>query len=155
MSDDRGTKPPRPGAGASGTPGSIGKALGGDLDFEPDALLDSLMQDDVTHVPRPKDSQPPPEAELSAAELESVPPDAAPEEEIVDRETLRPEYTDDDDAVTVVGHRGMLDAMLAKPKHAPKPPERARLPAGPDSTAVTPPIQIGRASCRERVYDDV
>jgi hypothetical protein len=53
MSDtsDRGTRPPRPGAGTSGPPGTIGKALGGDLDFEPDALLDLLT-----------DSEPPPVA---------------------------------------------------------------------------------------------
>jgi len=139
MSDDRGTKPPRPGAGASGTPGSIGKALGGDLDFEPDALLDSLMQDDITHVPRSKGgSQPPIEPELSAAELESIAPDA-PDESTGDRETLRPEYTEDDD-VTVVGHRGML-AGLDSPGHVPAPPGRAKLPAGPSSTAATPLVQ--------------
>ena len=52
-SDDRGTRPPRPGAGASGPPGAIGKALGGDLEFEPDALLDSLMTEDEG-APMPK-----------------------------------------------------------------------------------------------------
>src|SRR4051812_40726199 len=35
------------GAGRSGTAGSIGKELGGDLDFEADALLDSLLSDDA------------------------------------------------------------------------------------------------------------
>jgi len=35
------------GAGRSGSAGSIGKELGGDLDFEADALLDSLLSDDL------------------------------------------------------------------------------------------------------------
>ena len=34
------------GAGRSGSPGSIGKELGDDLDFEADALLDSLLSDE-------------------------------------------------------------------------------------------------------------
>jgi len=133
MSEDRGTKPPRPGAGASGTPAAIGKALGGDLDFEPDALLDSLMQEDVTQVPKRGESQPPLESELSAAELESEPPAPGGTE----LETLRPEFSDDE--VTVVGHRGMLERELAR--HAPKAPDRAHLPQGPDSTARTPLVQ--------------
>ena len=135
MSEDRGTKPPRPGAGASGTPGTIGKALGGDLDFEPDALLDSLMQEDITQVPKRGESQPPLESELTAAELESEPP--PPAAAGAELETLRPEFADDE--VTVVGHRGMLERELAK--HAPKPPERSHLPQGPDSTAKTPLVQ--------------
>ena len=36
----------RRGAGRSGSAGSIGKELGEDLDFEADALLDSLLSDD-------------------------------------------------------------------------------------------------------------
>ena len=136
MTDDRGNKPPRPSPGASGTPASIGKALGGDLDFEPDALLDSLMQDDITHVPRRRtDSQPPVETELSAAELESIPP-AAPEK-AVERETFRPDFSDDE--VTVVGHRDMLEREFAT--HAPKPPDRSQLPKGPDSSSATPLVQ--------------
>jgi cellulose synthase operon protein C len=137
--DDRGTKPPtRPGAGASGTPGSIGKALGGDLDFEPDALLDSLM-DEATAPPVPRrppaDSQPPIESELSAAELDSVPPEATASQP-ADNETLRPSYPDDE--VTLIGHR---DQLFEGGLHAPAPPPRAKMPAGPDSTAATPLVQ--------------
>ncbi len=141
--DDRNTR--RPGAGESGTAGSIGKALGGELDFEPDALLDSLMQeeDGPTHsgVPRrpAPDSQPPIEAELTAAELESVPPEPL-ESETGDRETLKPDYPDDE--VTLVGNREMLfESGLAERPHAPAPPPRAKMPQGPDSTSRTPLIQ--------------
>ncbi len=42
------------GAGRSGTAGSIGKELGGDLDFEADALLDSLLSDEVPKTPHVK-----------------------------------------------------------------------------------------------------
>jgi len=57
------------GAGRSGTPGSIGKELGEDLDFEADALLDSLLSDEPpppsknsaqTAAPRPASEAPPP-----------------------------------------------------------------------------------------------
>jgi tetratricopeptide (TPR) repeat protein len=135
--DDRGTKPPtRPGAGASGTPGSIGKALGGDLDFEPDALLDSLMQDEPKPAPAPRrprvDSQPPLEAELTPAELDSNPPEAG-ETEHADRETLRPEDPDDEEP-TLIGHRD----QLFEGGHLPAPPGRGKLPAGPDSSTATP-----------------
>jgi hypothetical protein len=139
--DDRGTKPPgRPGAGASGTPSSIGKALGGDLDFEPDALLDSLMNE-APPSPAPAarrartDSQPPFEPELTAAELDSVPPetgDSVP----VEQETLRP--SDPDDEVTLIGHR---EQLLEGGPLAPAPPPRAKMPVGPDSTAATPLVQ--------------
>jgi tetratricopeptide (TPR) repeat protein len=135
--DDRGTKPPtRPGAGASGPPASIGKALGGDLDFEPDALLDSLMQDEPTVHPPPRrppvDSQPPLEAELTADELDSIPPETA-EGESTDRETLRPSDTDDEEP-TLIGHRD----QLFESGHLPAPPARANLPTGPDSSTATP-----------------
>ncbi|HEY2406121.1 MAG TPA: hypothetical protein VGI10_08965 [Polyangiaceae bacterium] len=45
------------GPGRSGSAGSIGKELGGDLDFEPDALLDSLLFDEpapASAVPTPR-----------------------------------------------------------------------------------------------------
>jgi len=138
--DDRGTKPPRPGAGVSGTPSSIGKALGGDLDFEPDALLDSLMNEAPPSPPRAPqraltDSQPPFESELSAAELDSIPPDtgASPPRE---QETLRP--TDLDDEVTLIGQR---EQLLEGGPLAPAPPPRTKMPAGPDSMAATPLVQ--------------
>ena len=139
--EDRGTKPPaRPGAGVSGTAGSIGKALGGDLDFEPDALLDSLMQEEPAARPAPRrppvDSQPPLESELSPAELDSSPPDAH-ETEALDRETLRPDYADDEEP-TLIGHR---DQLFELGGHLPQPPARGKLPAGPDSSTATPLMQ--------------
>ncbi len=136
--EDRGTKPPtRPGAGASGTAGSIGKALGGDLDFEPDALLDSLMQEEPAPRPAPRrppiDSQPPLESELSAAELDSSPPEPH-DAEAIDRETLRPDYADDEEP-TLIGHREQLFELGG---HLQQPPARGKLPASPDSSGATP-----------------
>ncbi|HEY1537632.1 MAG TPA: hypothetical protein VGF76_26610, partial [Polyangiaceae bacterium] len=46
MSDPNDPKRPTSGPGRAGSAGSIGKELGSDLDFEADALLDSLMFDD-------------------------------------------------------------------------------------------------------------
>ncbi len=46
MSDPNDPKRPTSGPGRGGSAGSIGKELGNDLDFEADALLDSLMFDD-------------------------------------------------------------------------------------------------------------
>jgi cellulose synthase operon protein C len=53
---DKGEK--RRGAGRSGTAGSIGKELGEDLDFEADALLDSLLSDDSIVPPRAPSKHP-------------------------------------------------------------------------------------------------
>ena len=50
---DDGDKRPR-GAGRSGSAGSIGQELGGDLDFEADALLDSLLSDEAPKTPHVK-----------------------------------------------------------------------------------------------------
>jgi tetratricopeptide (TPR) repeat protein len=54
MSDPN--EPKRPAPGRAGSPGSIGKELGKDLEFEPDALLDSLLFDEapVSAVPTPR-----------------------------------------------------------------------------------------------------
>ena len=57
VTDDDGEKRAR-GAGRSGSAGSIGKELGDDLDFEADALLDSLLSDDVPVPPPKKSSRP-------------------------------------------------------------------------------------------------
>ena len=46
MSDPNDPKRPTTGPGRAGSASSIGKELGSDLDFEPDALLDSLLFDD-------------------------------------------------------------------------------------------------------------
>jgi tetratricopeptide (TPR) repeat protein len=128
-SDDRGTRPPRPGAGASGPPGAIGKALGGDLEFEPDALLDSLMKDDDAGAPKPvvpaKASEPP----------EWIEPEPIDSE---DRETFRPSYSDEE--VTVVGPREQFEPPQGG-FAAPRPPSLQRLPTGPDSSTRTPLVQ--------------
>ncbi|MES1179257.1 MAG: hypothetical protein ABUL62_33385 [Myxococcales bacterium] len=71
MSDTN--EPKRP--GLSGSAGSIGKELGSDLDFEPDALLDSLLFDELPA------SAPPPSVQL--------------------HHPVKREYSEDD--VTVVG----------------------------------------------------
>ncbi len=63
MSDEN-DKPPAPkrptAAGQSGSARDIGAALGGDLDFEPDALLDSLFDDPGPLEELPPTSQPGP-----------------------------------------------------------------------------------------------
>lgn len=129
-SESRSTRPPRPGAGVSGTPGSIGKALGGDLDFEPDALLDSLIQEDAPSVaPASPGSAPPSEPTVTGSQPPSNPLAGIPE-----YETLRPSYTDDE--VTLVGPREVFEGGT-RPL-VPAPPPFDRLPSGPDSTAKTP-----------------
>ena len=63
------------GAGRSGTAGSIGAELG-DLDFEPDALLDSLLSEDdsVPGSPTPSTPAPPAPPAPSAAAKPPAPP---------------------------------------------------------------------------------
>jgi tetratricopeptide (TPR) repeat protein len=134
-SDDRGTRPPRPGAGASGPPGAIGKALGGDLEFEPDALLDSLMTEDEA-PPKPKaEEKPKPEPTRTSEPPESIEPEPMDAD---DRETFRPSYSDDE--VTIVGPRELFDPPKGE-FSAPRPPSLPNLPTGPDSTARTPLLQ--------------
>ena len=83
MSDPN--EPKRP--GLAGSPASIGKQLGDDLDFEPDALLDSLLFDEA-----PQSSAPTPHA-------------------IKLHQPAKREYSEDD--VTVVGRTADLLASLA------------------------------------------
>jgi len=54
------------GAGRSGSAGSIGKELGDDLDFEADALLDSLLSDAPPPLALPLSTRPPAAAAPSA-----------------------------------------------------------------------------------------
>jgi len=61
------------GAGRSGSAGSIGKELGTDLDFEADALLDSLLSDDAPAAPPQKGTRPP-VASTPAPRSEPPPP---------------------------------------------------------------------------------
>lgn len=127
MSDsgERGTRPPRPGAGASGTPSTIGKALGGDLDFEPDALLDLLTDSD------------PPAAGRGGGAPPGQSSEPAPNPEQNERETLRPSYPDDE--VTLVGPREVFEGSQRPP--APAPPPLQRVPSGPDSATKTPLVK--------------
>ncbi|MET0793669.1 MAG: hypothetical protein ABW061_19270, partial [Polyangiaceae bacterium] len=84
-------EPKRP--GLSGSAASVGKELGSDLDFEPDALLDSLLFDELpTSVP------PPAPAPASALPVQLHHP-------------VKREYSEDD--VTVVGRTEDLLAALA------------------------------------------
>ena len=62
------------GAGRSGSAGSIGKELGEDLDFEADALLDSLLSDDAPAGPAPIDKKSTRPAAISGAAKASEPP---------------------------------------------------------------------------------
>ena len=106
-------------AGRSARPGAIGAELG-DLDFEPDALLDSLMpteeQSPAQAAPSKSEPQPaeaeleelePAEAELeelepAEAELEELEPAEAELEELEPAEAeLEPLDAEDDDAPTV------------------------------------------------------
>ncbi len=82
MSDK--AEPKRP--GVAGSPSSIGKELGSDLDFEPDALLDSLL-------------------------FEELPASVPPPQSVKLHEPAKREYSEDD--VTVVGRTEDLFAKLA------------------------------------------
>jgi len=135
---DRGAKPPRPGAGQSGPPGAIGKALGGDLEFEPDSLLDSLLDD----APLPPTGPPKPftEPARTSEPPESIEPEPLDSE---DRETFRPNYTDDE--VTMVAPREAFElppeGARPPPMTAPRPPALPNLRPGTDSMARTPIVQ--------------
>lgn len=93
-------KKTRPGlsAGRSGTAGSIGRELGGDLDFEPDALLDSLLSDEPPKVvPAPAKAPEKTPAQPPAAAGEAGPQLLKPVERM---------YPDDE--VTLVGDAAKL-----------------------------------------------
>jgi tetratricopeptide (TPR) repeat protein len=91
------------GAGRSGSAGSIGKELGDDLDFEADALLDSLLSDE----PPP----PTPHVKLSGSGRPSAPGESQPppsDGPVLHAPESR-EFSDDD--VTWVGN---VDAIAAQ-----------------------------------------
>ncbi|MEZ4373369.1 MAG: hypothetical protein R3B07_21275 [Polyangiaceae bacterium] len=73
MSDQDDDKKQR-GAGRSGRAGDIGAELG-DLDFEPDALLDSLLADDPASTPLPIPGRKPSSAPPAAREPQETLPD--------------------------------------------------------------------------------
>ena len=124
------------GAGRSGTPGSIGKELGSNLEFEADALLDQLLSDDAPVAPPAKTGESAnPSAAGVARSTEPPPSDGrvlhAPETR---------EYADDE--VTWVGNieaaqQQELAALAAKaglqdkPGHVIPPPPNAAAPVVP------------------------
>jgi lipopolysaccharide biosynthesis regulator YciM len=144
------SRPPRgPGAGASGSPGSIGKALGGDLDFEPDLLLDALTDEEARPTQRPPEPEPPkaepPKAEPKKKESE---PELLSADELDFLESDRPSFVDDE--VTVVGPRDAFDGSGAfPPPMAPMAPMAPKIPSQPirsvESTAPTPLVQQPKA----------
>ncbi|MBX3127475.1 MAG: hypothetical protein KF718_12205 [Polyangiaceae bacterium] len=139
MTDDPKRKPGVSGAGRSGSARSIGEELG-ELDFEPDALLDSLLSDDPPPAAPP--APPPP------------PPPLAPGPPLIQPETRA--FQDDDE--THVGTaeeltklqaqiRGRsasaeVDALLGVAEPAPRPdlapPARAGRPAPPPPRPAPP-----------------
>src|SRR5262245_9183745 len=117
---DDGDKRPR-GAGRSGTAGSIGKELGEDLDFEADALLDSLLSDEAPKTPHVKTSA---SGRPSAPGPEARPSEPPPSEGRVLHTPQNREYADDE--VTWVGNidaaqQKELEALAAKVGLADKP----------------------------------
>ena len=121
------------GAGRSGSAGSIGKELGEDLDFEADALLDSLLSDEPPAA-SPKKSAPP------APVSEPPPPAEGP---VLLAPTAR-EFPDDEptwvgniDAATGLD----LQALAAKAGLVDKPSSEVR-PPPPPPAAGTPAIPV-------------
>jgi cellulose synthase operon protein C len=133
MSDpnDRGSRPPRgPGSGVSGSAGSIGKALGGDLDFEPDLLLDALTDEEARPTRRPPDPLPEP-AKPKTEQATMV-------DELELFEGDRPSFADDE--VTVVGQRDFFESTPQKPGPPPVPVKPLPF-QGFESTSPTPLVQ--------------
>ena len=161
-------KRPAPAAGQSGSARDIGAALGGDLDFEPDALLDSLLEDGplveepTEGSPSPDDAPPPssvpgpalhkpedrayPEDEVTL--LESVPaPDAGPpsiprpDAPRPPRPGAPPDATATPPAVNPAGHP---PREPFPPATSPVAPQASAAPEGPRSPVVDvdkPPAQ--------------
>jgi tetratricopeptide (TPR) repeat protein len=125
------------GAGRSGSPGSIGKELGDDLDFEADALLDSLLSDEPPPLT--------PHTKLTSSNRPSAPPGQSqppPSDGPMLHSPEKREYSDDE--VTWVGN---VDAIAAQELQelaasvglgdAPAPESSAAPP--PETAAVLPP----------------
>ncbi|HYJ10101.1 MAG TPA: hypothetical protein VEX18_13860, partial [Polyangiaceae bacterium] len=137
MSDtDDGEKRAR-GAGRSGTAGSIGKELGDDLDFEADALLDSLLSDDA---PKPPHVKPAASGRPSAGGA-ARPSDPPPSDGRVLHAPESREYADDE--VTWVGNieaaqQQELAALAAKVGLQDKP--GAVIPPPPSTASPVVPV---------------
>jgi hypothetical protein len=85
----------RRGAGRSGSAGSIGKELGEDLDFEADALLDSLLSDDSI-APKAPSARPGSKAPSAAPPASKSPSEAPPSEGRVLHAPKSREFPDDE-----------------------------------------------------------
>jgi tetratricopeptide (TPR) repeat protein len=137
MSDSDDSEKRARGAGRSGTPGSIGKELGDNLDFEADALLDSLLSDDAPN-PTP--------VKATTSGRPSAPGGARPSDPPASEGRMlhapeRREYADDE--VTWVGNieaaqQQELAALAAKVGSQQKP-GRA-IPPPPNETAPVVPV---------------
>jgi tetratricopeptide (TPR) repeat protein len=133
------------GAGRSGSAGSIGKELGEDLDFEADALLDSLLSDIPPPVksvapsapPRPSDAPPPSEGPMLHAPASREFPDD------------EPTWVGNIDAATGLDLQALAAKMgLDKPAEVlppPAPPAAAApaIPVLPPPPAFSPPRPAG------------
>jgi tetratricopeptide (TPR) repeat protein len=119
------------GAGRSGSAGSIGKELGEDLDFEADALLDSLLSDEP----------PPPSAKGKTARPSEAPPSEGP---MLHAPETR-EYPDDEPTwVGKVGDAGLEVETLSEKarstrKPAAQPPPGPAAPNAPEIPVLPPP----------------
>lgn len=116
------------GAGRSGTAGSIGAELGGDLDFEADALLDSLLSDEPP-PPSAKSQTPRPASQSPAHSI--GPMLHAPEQR---------EYPDDDPTwVGKLGDAGLdVDAIEARSQR--RPGAEVPPPPPPEGDPAVPPL---------------
>jgi len=125
-----------PGAGRSARAGDIGEELGGDLDFEPDALLDSLLAEPAP--PEPPAGAAAPSAAATAAGVPRPLPSGAT--------ARRPGVGDRDAGAPAVTPRGIA-RPLAPPRPdapgttsvAPAPPRR-RLDAPPPAPRPAPVV---------------
>ncbi|RYZ09530.1 MAG: hypothetical protein EOO73_04330 [Myxococcales bacterium] len=134
MSDTDDDKPARR-TGRSGSPSSIGQELGDDLDFEADALLDSLLSDAPPPLAKPETGRPGP------AKASEPPPSAG---RVLHAPTSR-EFPDDEptwvgnlDAATALELQRLADQASQRKaaEVVPPPPAAAAAPAIP---ALPPP----------------
>lgn len=124
------------GAGRSGSAGSIGKELGGDLDFEADALLDSLLSDEP---PPPSVKTPSPTQSPSST---TAKPEPAPTEGPVLHAPAEREYPDDEPTwVGKIGDAGLdLDAIAEKARENRRLAAEVPPPAAPAGEPVIPAL---------------
>lgn len=143
-------------AGRSASPGAIGQELGGDLDFEPDALLDSLLGGDDAPTPmKPPEAKPPegvpaPRATRPEGDVRSIPPGTVDEDEFED--------FDDEDPTGVIELPPLEDApgeeeftevddLLSSPPPAPArplPPVARAVPPSKQKPALSRPVPLSR-----------